>query len=87
MGGGWSLVMLYDHYHGKDFAQPNPTRPLVMSVIDEKNVEAYLWRFGDKNWSKIDFTGFSKVLNPETIEYNFGISGLMKHTEKNMRGQ
>lgn len=80
MGGGWSLVMLYDHYHGADFAQPSPARKLVMGVIEAENVASYLQQFGDKRWGKVDFKGFSRALNSETLEYHFGLPGLMRHT-------
>ena len=80
MGGGWALIMLFDHYHGLDFASPEPTRKLVMGTIDLTNVGPYLERFGDRDWSSVDFTRFSKAHDSELEAYEFSVTGLLAHT-------
>ncbi|NRA44847.1 MAG: ABC transporter substrate-binding protein [Oligoflexales bacterium] len=71
MEAGWVMVMLYDYHHGKDFAKSEGLSiQSKMNVIHKDNVSAYLKHFGDRNWDKIDFKKFSKVLNPKLKKYD-----------------
>lgn len=75
MDGGWALVMLFDLHNGIPLEKSSyRTR---FSLIDEKNIEAYLDYFGRHDWSRIDFSRFSKKYNPELTEYAFGLDALM----------
>lgn len=84
MTGGWALVLIYDYQHGKDFAVNGKAdlRYTIFSVMNSQNVDSYLAEFGDKKWSKIDFTKFSKVLNPSLTDYNFGLEGVFQNIKK-----
>jgi ABC-type sugar transport system substrate-binding protein len=84
MTGAWTLVLLYDYHHGKDFIVDGKAdlRYTIFSVMNSQNVDSYLAEFGDKKWSKIDFTKFSKVLNPALTDYNFGLEGVFQNIKK-----
>ncbi|MDM8530467.1 ABC transporter substrate-binding protein [Anaerolineales bacterium HSG25] len=78
MTGGWSLILLHDHHQGKDFAEEGVAlkRP-IFSVIDSQNIEPFMARFGDRDWSQIDFAQFSKVLNPDIETYDFSLDAIL----------
>jgi ABC-type sugar transport system substrate-binding protein len=77
--GAWATIILHDYLHGEDFAEGESTvLEVEASLIDQKNAQAYLQYFGDDNWDKIDFSQFSKVLNPDLQRYNFSVNGLIK---------
>ncbi|MDM8529441.1 ABC transporter substrate-binding protein [Anaerolineales bacterium HSG24] len=78
MTGGWSLILLHDYHQGKDFAEEGVAlkRP-IFSVIDSQNIEPFMARFGDRDWSQIDFTRFSKVLNPDVEIYDFSLDAIL----------
>ena len=72
--GAWALVMLYDYHHGKDFAsEALVLRPQLFNLIDAAQAQSLLSRFGDEDFSSIDFRKFSKVLSPALKRYQFGL--------------
>ncbi len=78
MMGGLSLILLYDYHWGKDFAQEGVQLKMkLFEVLDAENIDDYLAKFGDENWDKIDFTAFSKVLNPSVQTYDFSLKALL----------
>ncbi|MBK6905835.1 MAG: ABC transporter substrate-binding protein [Rhodocyclaceae bacterium] len=79
MTGGWSLVAIYDHAHGIDFAADNGTeiKPEVFGAIDATNVDSYTRAFGEGNWSKLDFSRFSRKYNPKIRKYDFSLTSVM----------
>lgn len=79
MDGAWSLVMLYDYHHGVDFID-DPVRSAMYSV-DASNVDRFLATFGQEDWSRIDFTSFSKVGNPDLSHYDFSLETVIKTLE------
>ena len=79
MTGAWALVVLYDHYHGKDFIDEGiELQYRIFAAIDSQNVEQFLSKFGDRNWGIIDFSKFSKVLHPDISKYDFSFETLLK---------
>ncbi len=82
MTGGWVMVLLHDYHHGKDFAQKGANLKMkIFNEINSSNVDEYLQNFGDQKWDKIDFTRFSKVLNPEVKKYQFFLKALLKQMD------
>lgn len=72
MGGAWALVLLYDYHHGRDFAEESTEFISPMfGALNRGNIDRFLEKFSDRNWSKIDFTRFSKVRNPDLKQYDF----------------
>ncbi len=47
-----------------------------MSAITQENVGRYLEKLGDGDWSKIDFTQFSKVITGHT-GYDFSAQAIL----------
>ena len=78
MIGGLSLILLYDYHWGKDFAQEGVQLKMkIFEVFDAENIDNYLSKFGDENWGEINFTAFSKVLNPSVQTYNFSLKAFL----------
>ncbi|WP_321400610.1 ABC transporter substrate-binding protein [Maridesulfovibrio sp.] len=79
MTGGWGLVMLYDYHHGYDFIEKDGPiiRKRIFSVIDDKNVDLFLRKFGSRDWGKIDFRRFSKACNNSVRDYDFSVRALL----------
>ena len=78
MIGGCALVLLHDYHQGKDFADEGlELQAPLFGLVDGKNVDAFLAKFGDRNWNKIDFTRLSKVNNRDTKKYNFSVKTLI----------
>jgi ABC-type sugar transport system substrate-binding protein len=83
MAGAWAMVLLYDYHHGKDFASRGAQLQYTLfGALDQENVDQYLQQFGDGDWRKVDFTRFSRVLNPQGTDYTFGIESLYRHSEQ-----
>lgn len=76
MDGGWAMVMLYDLHHGVTIQKKHNLSPF--SLIHKGNVDDFLDHFGKHDWSKIDFRRFSKKLNPELDEYQFGLAAVLR---------
>lgn len=79
MDGAWSLVMLYDYHHGKDFNNDSYTPE--MYSIDRHNIDQYMNNLGPMEWDAIDFTQFSKTLNPSLESYDFSLDAVLKQFE------
>ncbi|MEJ6002048.1 ABC transporter substrate-binding protein [Paucibacter soli] len=78
MSGAWAIVMLYDHYHGRDFADEGLEleRPMFM-LFDKPGAQRYLERFG-AGIKGLDFRPYSKYLNPKLQRYPFSLDGLLR---------
>lgn len=76
--GAWSLVMIHDFHHGRDFADEGLQLERSMFVLfDPALASTFQSRFGEK-YSSIDFRAHSKVKNPKVAKYEFGFSGLLR---------
>ena len=74
MDGAWALVMLYDYHHGIDFAS-DPWRS-TMFAIDRDTLTRYHALFGNREWDMIDFTRYSKAMNPGLTSYDFSLDSI-----------
>lgn len=82
MEGGWSLILIYDYQNGIDFKNELGTTIITkMQLIDQSNVKQYLSKFGDRDWSKIDFRKFSKVYNKNLKRYDFSLEKLFSQLD------
>ncbi|WP_293764859.1 ABC transporter substrate-binding protein [uncultured Aquitalea sp.] len=78
MVGAWSLVMLYDYRHGKDFAGEGLRQNApAFSLISPDMAQRYLQRFAAGDFSGIDFKHFSKAANPALNRYSFAFGPLL----------
>jgi ABC-type sugar transport system substrate-binding protein len=78
MEGGTALLLGFDYLHGSDFANELGTSILTpMYAVTKNNVERYLQKFGD-GWDSVDFTQYSKTLNPQRRQYELLIKPLVQ---------
>ncbi len=84
MEGGWAAVLLYDWFHGRDFAEETVAFRSRMGLLTKDTVGPYKRNFhGKGGWDKIDFRKFSKVLNPEVGSYAFGFEAVLEQIKGN----
>lgn len=77
--GGWGLVMLYDYHYGIDFAQEGlELRAPLFTLLDEAMARRFLERFGQEDFSSIDFRRFSRKLNPALPRHSFGLQPVLQ---------
>jgi ABC-type sugar transport system substrate-binding protein len=77
--GAWGLVMLYDYHHGKDFRKEGlELRPPLFVLLDDERAQRFLTRFGDEDFSTVDFREFSKHLHPQMRAYQFSLLPALK---------
>ncbi|PCK07179.1 MAG: hypothetical protein COA42_15680 [Alteromonadaceae bacterium] len=78
MEAGWALILLYDYHHGRDFAEePGLTIQRPLTLITPDNVGRYTEVFSGNNWKKVDYSLFSKVRNPDLLNYDFSVERVM----------
>lgn len=78
MEGAWSLVLLYDYHHGKDFADQGATRKSQMRLITKRNLKTYLPVLKRANWDTINFKRFTKTHNPRLTKYDFSPDAVVR---------
>jgi ABC-type sugar transport system substrate-binding protein len=77
--GAWALVMLYDYTHGKDFADQGLQLQLPLFVLlDGELSNRFVQRYGNEDFSKIDFRQFSRHLHPELQHYDFSLLKVLR---------
>lgn len=70
----FGLVMLYDYHHGKDFKpQGLELRMPLFALLGEEHAQRFLTRFGNEDFSAIDFRQFSLYLHPDQHRYRFSL--------------
>ena len=76
--GAWTLVMIYDYHHGRDFADEGLEleRPMF-AEFTPLLADRYLRQFSG-GFDSIDFGRYSKVKNPQLKRYNFGFAQLLE---------
>lgn len=78
IAGAWSLVMIYDYHHGRDFADEGLELDRSMfALFDAALADVFLARFGER-YDSLDFRRYSKVLNPRLRRYEFGFAQLLR---------
>jgi len=68
--GAWAMVMLRDHRDGRDFAEEDVRLQVPMGAIDLAVARRFP-EIGKVDWSKVDFTRFSKTRNRAVVRYEF----------------
>ena len=78
MAGAWAMVMLYDHYHGIDFAPEGlELQRDMFRLFDVKSSIQFEQRFAVAG-DGLDFRPFSKHLNPTLTHYQFELGRLLQ---------
>ena len=71
--GGWILVLAYDYMHGYDgFADQQVMQQALFELIRPHSKTASILR--ESTWDQVDFSRFSRALNPQWQGYNFSLS-------------
>lgn len=78
MLGGWAAILMYDYFHGHDFAEESVDMRLRMDLLTKANIHQYASKFGSGNWQQIDFRRFSKAIRPGLQKYQFGLKALLQ---------
>lgn len=79
MTGAIALVMLYDHWRGKDFADLGLEQTLpVFMLFDARTAKRFMQRFKGADYASIDFRRYSRVLNPARKQYSFAFGPLLR---------
>src|SRR5262252_9569575 len=76
--GAWAMVILRDHYDGRDFAEEDVRLQVPMGVIDLPIARRFP-EIGKIDWRKVDFTKFSKTRNPAVSHYEFTPDAVIAH--------
>ena len=82
LAGAWSIVMLHDYDQGQDFASISKHISFPMSAITQDNAAEYLRYFQQEDWSKINFSYFSRANNPKRQNYPFDLKTLLSTVER-----
>jgi hypothetical protein len=79
MLGAWALVLVYDHHHGRDFAQVEGSEMVqpMFSLLSPQQAARFSQMYGDGHFEAIDFKRFSKFHNPHMKRYNFEFQQLL----------
>jgi ABC-type sugar transport system substrate-binding protein len=82
----WLVVLLYDFLHGIDFADEGVRLRTPMGIITKSNVDLYLnkityAKLSKENLKKIDFTHYSKKLNPTLKKYSFTFDSVISQLQ------
>ncbi len=76
--GAWSLVMIYDYHHGRDFADEGlELQKSMFAEFTPQVADRYIERFSG-GFDGVDFSRYSKVKNPQLKRYNFGFAQLLE---------
>lgn len=79
IAGAWSLVLLYDYHHGRDFANEGlEMKRSMFMLFSPAEAARFQSRFGDLQFDQLDFRRFSKVLNPKLKRYDFNFRQLLQ---------
>jgi ABC-type sugar transport system substrate-binding protein len=78
--GAWALVMIYDYHHGRDFADEGlELQRSMFAEFTPQLADRYIERFSG-GFDGVDFSRYSKVINPQLKRYNFGFAQLLGAT-------
>ncbi|WP_417841484.1 ABC transporter substrate-binding protein [Terasakiella sp.] len=75
--GAWAIVTLFDH-HNNQLLEKEIHFP--MEAITLNNIDEFEKKLGARDWSKIDFTRFSKTQNKTLTAYDFSLKNLLAAT-------
>lgn len=77
LGGAWAIVLLYDLVNGYDFRDFDLALRFPMHPADQETARRLLRRFGDGDWSRIDFRDFTRTAHPTRGSYSFTLEALL----------
>ncbi|WP_390617005.1 ABC transporter substrate-binding protein [Maricurvus nonylphenolicus] len=80
MTAGWSLIMLYDYHHGRDFIDDGGSyqQRKIFEAVTRDNIQDYLPVLQTRQWQQLDYRGMSKTYNPELKNYQFSLGKTLR---------
>lgn len=75
----WVLTLIYDYHHGIDFNSNMYLNKVTM--MDQIIASKYLEHFKDNQWSKVDFSKYSKAKNRNLKRYNFSFESILNNLD------
>lgn len=82
LAGAWGIVVLHDYDSGSDFAEISKHLSFPMSAITRENAVTYLSHFREEDWSKINFSHFSRSKNKNRNNYDFNLQTLLEAVKR-----
>ena len=70
LGGAWVMVLVRDHHDGRDFAEEDVRLQFPMTAFTKPIAQRFP-NIGKIDWTRVDFTTFSKAHNPSIQRYAF----------------
>lgn len=85
LAGAWAMVVLHDYHARSEGSHNTPLGQInfQMQSIDSTNVDQYLTKLGDENWSKINFKGFELTDEQSYSDYDFSLQNVFAQIEPN----
>jgi plasmid maintenance system killer protein len=79
MTAGWSLIMLYDYHHGRDFINDGGAyqQRKIFEALTRDTIKDYLPVVRTRDWASQSFKSLTKTHNPERTKYQFSLSTLL----------
>jgi len=75
---GYALVLLYDYLNGKDFSYNQQSiYKIPGGLVHQGNIDKYFSILTTRQWQKVDFTRYSRVINPQNTRYDFSFERLL----------
>lgn len=72
----WIVTLMHDHHNGIDFDSSVYLNRVTM--MDKRYADIFLQYFKDKDWSRIDYTKFSKATNKKRTTYDLSFKAILE---------
>ncbi len=82
LDGGWALVWVHDHYHGRDFADSGTTVNTKMVHATRDNLHHYAMLWDAEKARAVDYSRFSRALNSRWTAYRFSAEAVVTMIQK-----
>lgn len=81
MTAGWSLIMLYDYHHGRDFINDGGAyqQRKIFEAVTRDNIQDYLPVLQTRQWQTLNFSKMSKTHNQALSHYRFTLGEALKY--------
>lgn len=69
--GAWVMVLLHDYIKGVEFLSNHPEVSFRMEAITPENISYFVDVLGSRDWTHLNFGGFSIANSPSRTDYSF----------------
>ncbi len=78
LDGGIAMALLYDYHHGFDFYDQYQGSVKQKMIDIDGHVEQVESLVNNNKWGLLDFTVYSRAMNPQQIEWNYSYNRVLK---------